>query len=90
MSQVCSLNFNGKILGSQLIKSLTNKIGIGVVTSTYRFKNRPVQLGPHLTINDCTSVTDCSPTRVNKTKKQLKHNKELLKGKVGYDLLKYS
>ena len=56
MSQVCSLNFNGKILGSQLIKSLTNKIGIGVVTSTYRFKNRPVQLDPHFTINDCTSV----------------------------------
>ena len=42
MSQVCGLNFNGKILGSQVIKSLTNKIGIGVVTSAYRFKNRPV------------------------------------------------
>ena len=68
MSQVCSLNFNGKILGSQLIKSLTNKIGIGVVTSTYRFKIvrfswvRTSQLMTVL-------LLDCSPTRVNKTKK---------------------
>ena len=53
--QVCSLNFNDKILSGQLIKSLT-KDRDRVVTSPYRFRNRSVLLGLHLTINDCTSV----------------------------------
>ena len=61
-------------------------MGIGVVTNTYRFKNRPIQFGLHLTINDCTSVRLFAYMSEQEKNRQLKHNKELFKEEVGYDL----
>ena len=43
-------------------------------------------MGPHLTINDCTSVRLFAYMSEQDKKKSLKHNKELFKEEVGYDV----
>ena len=80
-----------ELLSSQFTKSLTKDRDCrGVVTNTYRFKNRPIWLGPHLTINDCTSVRLFAYMSEQDKNNSQSITKNSLKKKLDTICLKYS